>query len=171
MKKSVFLYLLICMMGCCAESLKANNVYLQKTIELDFSMADEWFKPEVPIKSQVRRPSSQLNWSVRANTITVADKKERYAYKSIGAGVLVGESALTSYGKVNENAYLAQSPAMGICKLEGPLMDELMLMASPPPGGGAGTGELVSIDNEIPVLLLLLLGYCVWLWKGKKTFK
>ena len=54
---------------------------------------------------------------------------------------------------------------------EEPIMDELMLMASPPPGGGAGTGELVSIDNEIPVLLLLLLGYCVWLWKGKKTFK
>lgn len=169
MKKSVFLYLLICMMGCCAESLKANNVYLQKTIELDFSMADEWFKPEIPIKSQVRRPSSQLNWSVRANTITVADKKERYVYKSIGAGVLVGESALTSYGKVNESAYLAQSPAMGY-KLEEPIMDELMLMASPPPGGGAGTGELVSIDNEIPVLLLLLLGYCFWVWQRRKVY-
>ena len=161
---------MLCLIGFCAESLKADNVYLPDMIELDFSMADEWFKPEIPIKSQVRRPSSQLNWSVRANTITVADKKERYVYKSIGAGVLVGESALTSYGKVNESAYLAQSPAMGY-KLEEPIMDELMLMASPPPGGGAGTGELVSIDNEIPVLLLLLLGYCVWLWKGKKTFK
>lgn len=168
--KRIWIYVMLCLIGFCAESLKADNVYLPDMIELDFSMADEWFKPEIPIKSQVRRPSSQLNWSVRANTITVADKKERYVYKSIGAGVLVGESALTSYGKVNESAYLAQSPAMGY-KLEEPIMDELMLMASPPPGGGAGTGELVSIDNEIPVLLLLLLGYCVWLWKGKKTFK
>lgn len=168
--KRIWIYVMLCLIGFCAESLKADNVYLPDMIEQDFSMADELFKPKVPISNQGRRPSSQLNWSVRANTITVADKKERYVYKSIGAGVLVGESALTSYGKVNESAYLAQSPAMGY-KLEEPIMDELMLMASPPPGGGAGTGELVSIDNEIPVLLLLLLGYCVWLWKGKKTFK
>lgn len=167
--KRIWIYVMLCLIGFCAESLKADNVYLPDMIELDFSMADEWFKPEIPIKSQVRRPSSQLNWSVRANTITVADKKERYVYKSIGAGVLVGESALTSYGKVNESAYLAQSPAMGY-KLEEPIMDELMLMASPPPGGGAGTGELVSIDNEIPVLLLLLVGYCFWVWQRRKVY-
>lgn len=168
MKKSVFLYLLICMMGCCAESLKANNVYLQKTIELDFSMADEWFKPEVPIKSQVRRPSSQLNWSVRANNTAVVGKKEKYAYKSIGAGVSAGGSAVASSGRVNENEYRAQIPVMSSFGMGEPMMQEMMLKASSPPGNP--TGSLAPIDDEIPVLLLLLVGYCFWVWQRRKVY-
>ena len=169
--KRIWIYVMLCLIGFCAESLKADNVYLPDMIELDFSMADEWFKPEIPIKSQVRRPSSQLNWSVRANNTAVVGKKEKYAYKSIGAGVSAGGSAVASSGRVNENEYRAQIPVMSSFGMGEPMMQEMMLMASPPPGGGPGTAELVSIDNEIPVLLLLLLGYCVWLWKGKKTFK
>ncbi len=170
MRKSVYLYLLICMMVCCAESLKADNVYLQEMAVPDFSMADELFKPKVQIGNQGRISYSYHNRSAQANSIVVV-KKEKYAYKSLGTRVWVGESAVTSYGKVNESVYLAQISVMSTFNMEGAYLDEAMLRASPPPGGGPGTGELVSIDNEVPILLLLLLGYCVWLWKGKKAFK
>lgn len=171
MRKSVYLYLLICMMVCCAESLKADNVYLQEMAVPDFSMADELFKPKVPLGKQGRRPSSYLNRSVRVNNPVVTDKKERYAYKSIGAGISIGGQTMASSGRVDERMYMAQIPAMGVFNMEEPLMDDMMLMASPPPGGGPGTGELVPLEDGVLELLLLLSVYCLWLRVRKRWLR
>lgn len=166
--KRIWIYVMLCLIGFCAESLKADNVYLPDMIEQDFSMADELFKPKVPISNQGRRPSSQLNWSVRANNTAVVGKKEKYAYKSIGAGVSAGGSAVASSGRVNENEYRAQIPVMSSFGMGEPMMQEMMLKASSPPGNP--TGSLAPIDDEIPVLLLLLVGYCFWVWQRRKVY-
>ena len=147
----------------CAESVYAAYSHEQEMEQLNFSMADELFGPRVSVKNQARRPSSQLNWSVQTNRATVAGKKEKYAYKSIGVGMSTGGQIVASSGRVNESVYLAQRPEMGTWDLEEFSMSEMMFRASPPPGGGHGTGELVPLDDEIPILLLLLLGYCLWL--------
>lgn len=147
----------------CAESVYAAYSHELEMEQLNFSMADELFGPRVSVKNQARRPSSQLKWSVQTNRATVASKKEKYAYKSIGAGMSTGGQIVASSGRVNESVYLAQRPEMGTWDLEEFSMSEMMFRASPPPGGGHGTGELVPLDDEIPILLLLLLGYCLWL--------
>lgn len=121
-------------------------------VDLDYSVSDELFKPKTPIKRQKLSPPLFV-------------KKDKYVYRSIGAGV-AGSQVITNHGTVNESAYQAQMPVMGVFNMTNPAMDETMFRASPPPGpGGPGTGELVPLDDGIPVLLLLLLGYCFWLRK------
>lgn len=168
MRRSVFLYLLMCMMACCAASLRAANVPYQDMFEPDFSMADELFKPKVPICNQVRRTSSHLNWSFCASNPAVTARRDGYAYRSIGGGVSFVGHLVGSTGRVDERVYMAQSPAMGVFNMEEPLMDEMMLMASPPPGGGPGTGELVPLGDGVLELLLLLSVYCLWLRVRKR---
>ena len=75
---------------------------------------------------------------------------------------------MASSGRVNENEYRAQIPVMSSFGMGEPMMQEMMLKASSPPGNP--TGSLAPIDDEIPVLLLLLVGYCFWVWQRRKVY-
>lgn len=156
---------MLCLIGFCAEPLNAD-LYAEMA-EPHFSVANELFKPKVTMKSSLIIKNQYDRPAIMTGSFV---QKEKYMYKTIGAGVLSKGQTVASSGRVNENEYRAQIPVMSSFGMGEPMMQEMMLMASPPPGGGPGTAELVSIDDEIPVLLLLLVGYCFWVWQRRKVY-